>query len=198
MGRVAGPALRRWATAALAAVTVCAGAWAGGPRSIAIVFRDAGEKGTIVVRRGAIARPGEGDLSADGAFSCAHSSRVEMSIDGADGLSNAERTLVTVQRARDPFTFFLGDVRSGYPIFIPAYGVIVTEAGDKRGYQEIAAAIKARGLESDLGKIESAPEESFADAANSARSQSVETWLGLSRDVRLFSVSPRLEWIQAR
>jgi len=196
--RVTRPAKRQWAAAALAAAAVCAGACAGEPRSIAVVFRDAGAEGTILVRRGEISRPGQGGVSASGAFSCANSCRVELSIDGADGPSNAERTLVTVQSARNPFTFFLGDVRSGYPIFIPAYGVIVTEASDRRGYREIAAAIKARGLKSDLEKIGSEPEESFADAASSVRSQKVETWLGLGRDVRIFGVSPRLEWIQPR
>lgn len=192
------PARGRWAAVALAAAGLGTCAFAGGLRSIAVVFQNGGEQGIILVRRGEISRSGRGDVSDGGAFSCAHSRRVELSIDGADGPSNAERTLVTVQGSRNPFTFFLGDVRSDYPIFIPAYGVAVTEAADQRGYEEIAASIRARGLKSDVQRIESEPEESFADAAGSVRSQKVETWLGLSRDVRIFSVSPRLEWIQSR
>jgi len=183
---------------ALVGAGLCTCAFGGGPRSIAVVFQGDGEQGTILVRRGEISRSGRGDVSADGAFSCAHSRRVELSIDGAYGPPGAERTLVTVQGSRNTFTFFLGDVRSDYPIFVPAYGVAVTEAADRRGYQEIAASIRARGLKSDLQRIESEPEESFADAAGSVRSQKVETWLGLSRDVRIFSVGPRLEWIQPR
>ena len=196
--RAAGLDRHRGVVAALAAFAACSGTCAAESRSIAVVWRDAGAMGSIVVRRGEISRRQEGDVSASGAFSCAHSCRVELSVDGTDALSNAERTLVTVQGAKDPFTFFLGDVKRDYPIFIPAYGVAVTEARDRRSYQEIAAAIQARRMRSNLQQIEAEPEESFANAARAVREQKVETWLGLGRDVRIFGVSPRLEWIQPR
>ena len=167
-------------------------------RSIAVVWQEGGAKGSIVVRRGVISRAGEGGVSASGAFACPNSCRIELSVDGADSLANAERALVTVQSEKNPFTFFLDDVRSDYPIFIPAYGVAVTEARDRRTYAQIAEAIQARGLRSNLAQIEAEPEESFENAARAVREQKVETWLGLGRDVRIFSVSPRLEWIQPR
>ena len=167
-------------------------------RSIAVVWQEGGAKGSIVVRRGVISRAGEGDVSASGAFACPNSWRIELSVDGADSLANAERALVTVQSEQNPFTFFLDDVRSDYPIFIPAYGVAVTEARDRRTYAQIAEAIQARGLRSNLAQIEAEPEESFENAARAVRDQKVETWLGLGRDVRIFSVSPRLEWVQPR
>jgi hypothetical protein len=120
--------------AALAAA-VCAGAAEAEPTSIAVVWRDAGAMGRIVVRRGEISRAGDFGMSADGAFSGANSRRIELAIDGADALANGERTLVTVQSERNPFTFFLGDVRRDFPIFIPAYRVAVAEARDSRSYE---------------------------------------------------------------
>ena len=179
-------------------VDVCAGASLQESRSIAVVWKDTGAKGNIVVRRGVISRVGEGGISASGAFACRDSCRIELSVDGADTLSNAERALVTVQSEKNPFTFFLDDVKGDYPIFIPAFGVAVTEARDRRTYAQIAEAVQARGLRSNLQQIEAEPEESFENAARAVREQKVETWLGLGRDVRIFSVSPRLEWIQPR
>jgi hypothetical protein len=180
------------------AVGIGASAPLGESRSVAVVWKDGGAKGSVVVRRGVISRAGEGDLSASGAFSCGDSRRLELSIDGADTLSNAERALVTVESEKNPFTFFLDDVKRDYPIFIPAFGVAVTESRDQRTYPQIAEEIQARGLRSDLGRIEAEPEESFEAAARAVREQKVETWLGLGRDVRIFSVSPRLDWIQPR
>ena len=46
--------------------------------------------------------------------------------------------LVTIAAQPSTFTFFLDNVGAQYPIFIPAYGVAVTDAGDKRSYQAIA------------------------------------------------------------
>jgi len=186
------------ATLSALAVAVCADASALESRSIAVVWRDGGAKGTILVRRGLISRLAGGDISANGAFSCSGSCRIEFSVDGADTLSNAERTLITVQSEKNPFTFFLGDVRRDHPVFIPAFDVAVTEARDSRSYQQIAEEIRARGLRSNLQQIEIEPEESFENAARAVRDQKVETWLGLGRDVRIFSVSPRLEWVQPR
>src|ERR1035438_4908000 len=166
-GRWEGWMRRRGAVAAFAALAAAACVNASGPepRSIAIVWNGAGTTGSIVVRRGSISQSAAGDVSATGAFSCPSSLRVELSVVGADTLSNAERTLVTVQSERNPFTFFLDDVRREHPIFIPAFGVAVTEARDKRSYRQIAEEIRARGLRSDLERIKAEPEESFEDAA---------------------------------
>jgi hypothetical protein len=166
--------------------------------AIAVVWKEAGANGTIVVRRGQLNVPDGSPISAGGSFSVAESRRLELAIKGVATLSNGERTLVTVQSERNPFTFFLDDVKPDQTIFIPAYGVAVTEAGDHRTYQQIADGIQARGLRTDLQRIEGEPEESFEAAAPAVREQKVETWLGLGRDVRIFGVSPRLEWVQPR
>jgi len=196
-----------WNSAGLGAVSVLAaflvpsarsGEDAGDPRSIAIVWKEAGAAGRVVVRRGGLEHKPGGDVGPKGDFSVGATRRIELSIAGTNALANGERTLVTVQSVSNPFTFFLDDVTQESPIFIPAYGVAVTEAADQRTHEQIAASIKARGLRTDLQRIEDEPEESFEGAAPAVREQKVETWLGLGRDVRIFSVSPRLDWVQPR
>ena len=103
-------------------------------------------------------------------------------------------TIITVETEKNPFSFFLREVRSEYPIYIPAYGVTVTESNDKRSYREIGEAIRLRGLQSNLQRIQSEPEESFEVAAQNTRSLSCQTWLGLSRDMRIFAIGERLEF----
>ena len=72
-------------------------------------------------------------------------------------------TRVTVGTQGKPFTFFLRDVRTQTPIFVPAYGVAVTEAGDGRSYDEIEQAVRARGLRTTLEQIASEPEENVRE-----------------------------------
>ncbi|MCG3147439.1 MAG: hypothetical protein PCFJNLEI_00879 [Verrucomicrobiae bacterium] len=100
----------------------------------------------------------------------------------------APATRVTVRTKQFGFTFFVRDVSSQWPIWIPQYKVAVVPANDRRTYQEIADDIRGRGLQSELDRIASEPEETFAHAAATNRADSCETWLGLSRDMRFFRV----------
>jgi len=120
--------------------------------------------------------------------------RIEVEIDQARLDPGSNATLVTVATDEQPFSFFLRDVKAERPIFIPAYGVAVTDAGDKRSYAEIAAAIKALGLESTLERIAREPEETYENAAAHTRSLTGPTWLGLSRDIHLFELVPKDEY----
>lgn len=97
-------------------------------------------------------------------------------------------TRLTIETRRHPFTFFLRDVNAQTPIVIPEYGVAVTVAGDRRGYAEILAAVRALGLKSELERIYGEPEETYATACAANRDQVAPTWLGLSRDMRIFQV----------
>ena len=90
-----------------------------------------------------------------------------------------------------PFSFFLRDVNAEQPIYIPAYGVVVTAAGDTRGYAEIAETVDGNGLITGLGRIELEAETGFAAAAKQTVEMKGPSWLGLSRDFRIFSVSLR-------
>ena len=115
----------------------------------------------------------------------------------------APATRVTVRTKSFGFTFFARDVRSDWPIWIPHYGVAVVPGTDKRSYREIADAIRERGLQGELDRIAGEPEETYDNAATVNRDDACETWLGVSRDMRLFRVGfdPRngyLGFFQAR
>ncbi len=102
--------------------------------------------------------------------------------------AGAPTTRVTVRTRTFGFTFFVRDVSIDWPIWIPQYGVAVVPADEKRSYQQIAGDIRGRGLQSELDRIAAEPEETFANAAARNRDDACETWLGLSRDMRLFRV----------
>lgn len=117
-----------------------------------------------------------------------------------------DKAMVTVAAELRPFSFFLRDVQASYPIYIPAYKVAVTEGRDERSYVQIAQSIQARGLLTNLQKWNMEPEESYAEAAIHTRSLPSQTWLGLSRDIRIFSAGFRgvggeeklWDWVQPR
>ncbi|HMK39347.1 MAG TPA: hypothetical protein VK569_08405, partial [Bacteroidota bacterium] len=67
--------------------------------------------------------------------------------------------------------------------------VVVTTSDDIRTYGQIETAIQNRNLKTRLQHIESEPEESFDSAAARTRNQPCPTWLGLSRDMRIFELS---------
>jgi hypothetical protein len=158
-------------------------------RRVAIHWRDGRPQGKIAATGAAL--EGASEFAAGGA-------RLEFALKGSQAAYGAGQAIVSVSTARNPFSFFLRDVRSEFPILIPAYGVAVTDASDARTYQQIEQAVRARGLQTKLQQVESAPEESFGEAAARTRSLSCQTWLGLSRDIRIFGVSERLDWVQPR
>lgn len=90
------------------------------------------------------------------------------------------------------FSFFLRDVNSEYPIFLPDFEAAVVPADDPRGYAEVARDVKARGLVDDFRRLETLPEANAADIlAEIPPPHRAPTWLGLGRDPRIFLVSPR-------
>ena len=95
------------------------------------------------------------------------------------------------ERNSDSFSFFLRDVSGQNPIFLPDHGVAVTVARDKRSYADIAHAIEKQGGQTSLQQIEKEPEESFDAAAANTTHASCQTWLGLSRDMRIFTLGFR-------
>ena len=103
--------------------------------------------------------------------------------------SFSHSTLVRVRREPYPFTFFLRDVTSENPVWVPKAQCAVLPAEDLRSYDEVVAAIRAKGRLSDFGRMESEPEESYGNACQYDRDQEVPVWLGLGRDVRFFRVS---------
>jgi len=102
--------------------------------------------------------------------------------------SGSGSTIICVRTAINPFSFFLRDISKEYPILIPRYGVVITEISDMHTYRQIEEAVLRRGLRTNLQQIEKEKEENFANAAAKTRKLTSPTWLGLSRDMRIFEV----------
>jgi hypothetical protein len=96
-------------------------------------------------------------------------------------------------RTGQSFTFFLRDVDPDYPIYLPQYGFAVVPSGDPRSYQAVAEQTEGRGFKKILEDYALQPEESFAEAAQTVKTQHCPTWLGISRDMRIFEVGPHRE-----
>jgi hypothetical protein len=112
--------------------------------------------------------------------------RVELSIEADNVGEGAFATAISLLTEKDPFTFFLRDVRKDYPIYIPVYGVVVLPGDDNRSYKEVACEISSRGLQNSIQRMNSEPEESFENAAKHNRAMTCPTWLGVGRDNRIF------------
>ena len=184
---------------------IVAGTMAGAAsRRVAIEWREGRPQGEVRVTNGSLAAMnvarGKGTVTDTNRFSATADGtfRLEVELNGSEVAYGPAAAIVYVKTVRDPFSFFLRDVRSSQPIYIPEYGVAVTAAEDARSYQQIEEAARAKGLQSKLERISSEPEESFANAAAHTREMKCQTWLGLSRDMRIFGVSERLNWIQPR
>lgn len=167
--------------------------WEAAPRQIEFQVSD----GRLVAAR--VAR-GKAEAQGPGSFAPVAGAplRLELELEAEPVRYGPGRAIVTVRAPEDPFSFFLRDVSQASPILLAAYRVAVTEASDGRTYGEIERAVRARGLLTKLEQVESEPEESFEAAAAATRRLSCQTWLGLSRDMRIFNLSERLDWIEPR
>jgi hypothetical protein len=169
-------------------------------RSLAVVWKDDIESGEVELTyanlesfEGKAAKsPGDFRLEAG-------ARRLRMRLDAVHTDFGAFATCVTVRfrvRKSPPenpplgFSFFLRDVAAETPILVRGLGVAVVPAGDARTYEEIEAAIRAKGLRSERDSIENEPEETYENACRHTRSMRCPTWLGVGRDMRIFRVMP--------
>ncbi|GGD96790.1 hypothetical protein [Paenibacillus nasutitermitis] len=178
---------------------------------LAVEWKNKGIQGRVDVSGGTInslqpANGAEGGTaSIDGVFNLSASSRLLLTVE-SDGDGQSAPAIVMLDTEANPFSFFLRDVNKQYPIYIPAYEAIVTTADDSRTYGEIEQSIRESGLLSNLQQIESEAEEGYEDAARHTRDNPGQTWLGLSRDMRIFGVGFRgiggeerlWDWVQPR
>jgi hypothetical protein len=134
---------------------------------------------------------GEGEIEGEGFtfHSVGQAARIELRVIEARLDPGPGGATVSVRTAEHPFTFFVRDVTSEYPIYLPDFGAIVTVAEDNRAYVEIEQAVRDRGGKTLLDRYESEPEESFSTAADQTRCLNLPTWLGLSRDCRMFEIT---------
>lgn len=109
-------------------------------------------------------------------------------LDNVRTAAGPNATIVRVKSGTGSFSFFLRDVSSECPVWIPEYGVVVLPGDDGRSYDEVVEAVKARGLVSKLDTVEAAPEMSFEEALSDARDMYCPIWLGIGRDMRKFEV----------
>jgi hypothetical protein len=114
--------------------------------------------------------------------------RLEISLNNVKMNLGSGTTVVSIHTGDNSFSFFLRDVSIDFPIYIPQYMVVVCPSDDKRTFQQIESEIKGRGLQTKLQRIEKEPEESFDLAASHTRNQVCPTWLGISRDIRIFEI----------
>ncbi len=163
-----------------------------------IIWEKGPQKGSVDVQNGRLGKVrvkrGTGRCQ-DGGFASSSKESLELLVEvqRADLRPGSERTLVTVRTRDRTFSFFARDVHRECPIFIPAYGVAVSEGDDPRSYAEIEAEIRFRGLQSELDRINSEPEASFDSASRATRTAHAPIWLGLGRDMRIFEMDYRDE-----
>ncbi len=100
-------------------------------------------------------------------------------------------TLVHVEAGETPFSFFLRDVSAENPIYLPACGAIVTTGDDSRCYDQIVTDIAKHGGKSIRQQVEEDEEYSYGRAARETRNLKGTTWLGVSKDMRIFQVDMR-------
>lgn len=138
----------------------------------------------------------KGNLKRDNAFefSTLKNCELQFSVAEANNKIGPHATVVNILlESGNSFSFFLRDVQSGYPIYIPLYNVIVLPAGDGRSYAQVEKEILSRKSFTKVQMLENQPEMSFEIAASEVRDMNVPIWLGLSRDMRIFEVEDELE-----
>lgn len=74
-----------------------------------------------------------------------------------------DRTLVTVRRGPDTFTFAVDDLAAG-PIFVPHLGACVLEDADERTYTQVAASLDSRRGQSLYDRVAALPEQTWPAA----------------------------------
>ena len=182
-------------------------------RTITIIRNERELTGTLQIRHGEIAgiecENCTGNIGHEGrgfALAAELECRLQVSIDKHSLRPGAFATIVTFNTIDDGFSFFLRDVSKQYPVYVPEYKTIVTDADDKRSFNAIVQAIDSRNRRSKLEEYTITEEESFASAAHGTRQLKCVTWLGISRDIRVFEIGTRLtsgttdpwDWIKPR
>ncbi|MHA6482757.1 glucosidase family protein [Paenibacillus sp. strain BS8-2] len=160
---------------------------------VAILWEEGPTSGYIAVRHGTLGscKVGSGSVAAlNGDWTITESDPLRVEIE-VNRLPGNNKTVVTIHAAINPFSFFISDVCKEYPIYIPAYGVAVTEHDDPRSYSELQKDIADRGLLTNLAQLEAEHEECFEAAAARTRNQPCPTWLGTGRDARIFETQSR-------
>jgi hypothetical protein len=162
-------------------------------KTVRILWKSGGHDGSLEIVGGRLEQ-----LATCMGTGTAKGDKFKFDQDGAAGLEarvGAARLLpgpggarVIVRDLTNSFCFFLRDVRSEYPIYIPEYAVVVTVAEDPRDYLAIERALRQRHQTTLLDRFEDEAEENWQSAASHTRQIRLPIWMGVSRDTRLFEL----------
>lgn len=182
-------------------------------KTIAIIRNESELKGTLQITHGEISGLERdtctGDVDQEGrsfALAADGECRLKVTIDRHSLEPGAFATIVSLTTIDDGFSFFLRDVSKEYPVYVAEYKTIVTDGDDRRSFDAIVQEIKSGNRRSKLEEYACAEEESFDSAAKVTRELKCVTWLGISRDIRVFEIGTRLtsgtadpwDWIKPR
>lgn len=179
-------------------LAVSIGVFAQEGNEVMLAWKQAPTAGSIGVTHGTLSRveiaTGKGKTSRNTFnFSSEGNGRLRLFLDSANTHVGSYATVVTVEAPTGSFSFFLRDVTLDYPIYIPAYGVVVLHADDPRSYDDVEWAVLSKKSKTKIQQLADAPEEaSFASVENRTRDMTVPTWLGTSRDFRIFQITEAL------
>lgn len=117
---------------------------------------------------------------------------IQVEISSASTDAGPAATIVEVNTGSNSFSFFVRDVSKEYPVYIPAYGAAVLPSNDRRSYHDVRRDVLQRKTLTKIQRIEQEKETTFESAAANTRDMHAPTWLGLSRDMRIFELSKPL------
>lgn len=165
---------------------------------IRVEWKDNIPQGTVNVSNGRLAKlgliSGKGKIK-DNSFqfqSGSATTGLVVDLDSIHTNNGTGATVVSLKMSKNGFSFFLRDVTAASPIYIPDYGVVVLPGNDKRSYQQVEDAILSRKLRTKIQRIDTEQEASFDLVKDKVRNMTVPTWLGTSRDFRIFEISESL------
>lgn len=132
----------------------------------------------------------EGNVHSDCTHISVKNGRITLNSDDVT-LGFGAASICTVRCDKFAFSFFWRDISSVSPVWIEEYGVAVIPSSDPRDYREVVRDITSAAGKSELEKLESDPEESFEACTDGLRRLECPTWLGISRDIRMFEIGVR-------
>ncbi|MCX7704999.1 MAG: hypothetical protein N2115_01910 [bacterium] len=159
-------------------------------KKISILWRYGRKSGKIFVKNGKLIEMFIDEQKIEGNlfdFNADGKRRLILTVENETGHGN-HGAVINVAAQENPFSFFVEHVSTDFPIYIPEYDVIVTEGKDTRDYEEIEQYIRKRAGLSKLKEMEHSEEECYESAESKARKLRGNTWLGISRDIRIFEI----------
>ncbi len=121
--------------------------------------------------------------------------RLRLTLDISSARYGAGRPLLTLLAEGASFSFLVSEVSESFPLFLRDYRVAALPGGSSLTYQKLAQRFSVPSFQTRLDRVEHEPESSYEQAASRTQQMSCETVLGLSRDRRMFSISPDGETI---